>query len=113
MHFLIIQTALIGDVVLATAVAEKLHTYYPNAAIDFLLRKGNESLLKDHPYLRKVYVWNKKEGKLRGLLRLALQIRRQRYTHVINLHRFASSGFLTFFSGAPEKRGFDKNPFSW
>src|SRR4051812_41955657 len=98
MQFLIIQTAFIGDVVLATAIAEKLHTFFPDASIDFLVRKGNESLLKDHPYLRKVYVWNKKEGKISGLLRLAVQIRKQRYTHVINLHRFATSGWLTFFS---------------
>src|ERR1044072_2555628 len=101
MHFLIIQTAFIGDVVLATAGAEKRHTFFPGASIDFLVRKGNEALLKDHPYLRKVCVWNKREGKFGGCPRLASQIRRQRYTHVINIHRCASSGFLTFFSGAP------------
>ena len=110
---LVIQTAFIGDVVLATAVAEKLHARFPDARIDFLLRKGNEALLKNHPFLGKVHVWNKKEGKVRGLLRLAKQVRKERYTHVINLHRYASSGFLTWYSGAKEKRGFDKNPFSW
>ena len=43
--FLIIQTAFIGDVVLATSLIEKLHRHFPEAQIDFLLRKGNESLL--------------------------------------------------------------------
>ena len=38
-RFLIIQTAFTGDVVLATAIAEKLHAHYPGAQIDFLLRK--------------------------------------------------------------------------
>ncbi len=38
---LIIQTAFIGDVVLATSIAEKLHFYFPSAQIDFLVRKGN------------------------------------------------------------------------
>jgi heptosyltransferase-2 len=32
---------------------------------------------------------------------------------IINLHRFASSGFITGFSGAKEKIGFDKNPLSF
>ncbi len=32
---------------------------------------------------------------------------------VINIHRFASSGLITLFSGAKEKIGFDKNPFSF
>ena len=43
--FLIIQTAFIGDVVLATIIIEKLHADFPDAQIDFLLRKGNEGLL--------------------------------------------------------------------
>ena len=111
--FLVIQTAFIGDVVLATAVIEKLHQHFPDARIDFLVRKGNEMLLKNHPFLGKVHVWNKKERKIAGLLQLAGAIRKEQYTHVINLHRYASSGFITWFSGAREKRGFDKNPFSW
>ena len=45
MKFLIIQTAFIGDVILATALVEKLHRHYPEATIDFALRKGNEGLL--------------------------------------------------------------------
>ena len=48
---LIIQTAFIGDVVLATGLVEKLHQHFPDAQIDFLVRKGNEDLLKNHPYL--------------------------------------------------------------
>lgn len=48
---LIIQTAFIGDVVLATAVIENLKHHYPDAQIDFLLQKGNESLLANNPHL--------------------------------------------------------------
>ena len=60
---LVIQTAFTGDVVLATAIIEKLHTYYPEAQIDFLLRKGNEGLLKGHPLITNLLIWNKKEQK--------------------------------------------------
>ena len=49
--FLIIQTAFIGDVVLATPIIEKLHKFYPDSQSDFLLRKGNEGLLKNQKYL--------------------------------------------------------------
>ena len=55
--FLVIQTAFIGDVVLATALIEKLHNFYPAAKIDFLLRKGNENLLANHPYLNEVFIF--------------------------------------------------------
>ncbi len=114
MHkFLIIQTSFIGDVVLATAVAEKLHQCFPDASIDFLLRKGNESLLKGHPFINTVLIWDKQKGKKRNLLKMAMLVRKQRYSHVINLHRFGTSGFITFLSGAKNKIGFDKNPFSF
>jgi lipopolysaccharide heptosyltransferase II len=109
---LVIQTAFLGDVVLATALIEKLQAWYPEARLDFLLRKGNESLLQAHPFLNRVLIWNKKEGKYRSLWRLLRQIRQQEYDLVLNLQRFGATGLLTALSGARETRGFDKNPFS-
>lgn len=112
-QILLIQTAFTGDVVLATPLIEKLHGYYPEAAIDFLLKKGNEGLLAGHPFIREVLVFNKTEGKVGELLRLRKQIRKKKYDVVVNMHRFGSSGFLTAFSGAKERVGFDKNPFAF
>jgi heptosyltransferase-2 len=110
---LVIQTAFIGDAILASSVLEKMHQFYPGIQLDLLVRKGNESLFKDHPYLNKCIVWNKQEGKYKSLFRLLKQIRKEKYDQVINLHRYASSGFLTAFSAAKEKVGFDKNPLSF
>jgi lipopolysaccharide heptosyltransferase II len=109
---LIIQTAFLGDVVLATGLVEKLHALYPQAQLDFLLRKGNESLLKGHPLLRHVLIWNKQEGKYKSLMKLLSQIRQEKYDLVVNLQRFGATGILTALSGAKETVGFDKNPFS-
>lgn len=110
---LIIQTAFIGDVILTTPIAEKLHRFFPTAQIDFLVRKGNEGLLADHPYLHNVIVWNKESRKYNDLVRLSRHIRKNRYDMVINLQRFAASGFLTANSGASVRIGFDKNPFAF
>ena len=110
--FLVIQTAFIGDVVLATALLEKLHAYYPDATIDFLVRKGNEALLTGHPFLHQVLIWDKKQHKQKNLYSLLRRIRREKYDKVINVQRFAATGILTAFSGAKETIGFDKNPLS-
>jgi heptosyltransferase II len=110
--FLIIQTAFIGDVILATAIAEKLHQYYPESPIDFLLRKGNEDLLKNHPFIREVIIWEKKRKKLANLWRIIRRIRSGHYTDVINVHRFMSSGLMTVFSKGRTTIGFDKNPLA-
>ena len=62
-RILVIQTAFIGDVVLATAALEKLDQFYPSAKIDMLIRKGNEGLLENHPFINELIIWNKKESK--------------------------------------------------
>ncbi len=108
---LVIQTAFIGDVILATSLVETLHKKFPEAQIDFLLRKGNESLLDSHPYLREVIVFDKSK-KFKNLLALIGRIRKTRYDLVVNIQRFATSGIMTALSGARTTIGFDKNPMS-
>lgn len=110
---LIIQTSFIGDVILASALLEKLHQYLGDAQLDICVRKGNEGLFEGHPFLNFVHSWDKKNGKLKNLFRLAKEIRKTNYDVVLNLQRFGSTGFLTARSGAKEKIGFDKNPFSF
>ncbi len=112
MKFLIIQTAFIGDVVLATPMAEAL-AQLDNAEIHFLVRKGNESLLENNPFIERVWIWNKQQNKLRNLFQLGNEIRREKFDCVVNLQRFASTGFLTWRSGADKRIGFEENPFSF
>ena len=110
---LIIQTAFIGDVILATALIESIAQKEGDWQIDFLLRKGNESLLKDHPHVNKVLVWNKKEQKYKNLIKLAKEVKAEKYDVILNLQRFASSGYICFKSKAKVIAGFEKNPFSF
>ena len=50
---------------------------------------------------------------MKNLFSLLLRIRKNKYDCVINCHRYASSGFLTAFSGAQHTAGFKQNPFSF
>ncbi|MCE3297253.1 MAG: heptosyltransferase [Crocinitomicaceae bacterium] len=111
-RFLIIQTAFIGDVILATPVISELKRIYPDSEIDVLVRKGNESLLANNSKIHQVFTLNKKDGKYKAMRMLIKQFRAINYDEVINLHRFASTGFITALSGAKSRVGFDKNPFS-
>jgi heptosyltransferase-2 len=110
-RILVIQTAFLGDVILASPVWENLHAAYPHAQIDVVVKKGNESLLAAHPFLHQVFVFDKKQ-KFKNLLGLAKTLREQHYDLIINLQRFASSGILTLLAKGKESRGFEKNPFS-
>jgi heptosyltransferase-2 len=110
---LIIQTASIGDVILSTALAEKLHAFFPEAQIDFLVKKGMEALFSGHPYIKKVLVWNKKKDKYLNLFRILLLVRHNRYDAVFNVQRYSSTGIIAGLSGATYRAGFDKNPLSF
>lgn len=112
-NILIIQTAFIGDAILASSLVEKLHAHFPDASISILLRKGNEGIYTNHPFLKDVLVWNKKEGKLKNLFGLLSRIRKNKYDLLVNCHRYASSGILAAFSGARHIAGFKQNPFSF
>jgi ADP-heptose:LPS heptosyltransferase len=110
-RFLVIQTAFIGDVVLALPVAQRLHTLHPGCEVHFVVRKGNESLVANHPWIQHIWIWDKRQDKIRNLFRLARKLRKLKFDAVYNLHRFGSSGFLTWRMKAAEKIGFDKNPW--
>ncbi|MBN2236279.1 MAG: glycosyltransferase family 9 protein [Bacteroidales bacterium] len=110
--FLVIQTASIGDVILSTAIGEKLFKTYPNAKIDYLVKQGNERLFDGNPWINEIIAWDKSKEKYKSMLRILFQIRDEKYDAVINLQRFASSGIFTVFSGAHKKYGFRKNPLS-
>ena len=110
---LIIQTAFLGDVILATPVVEQLHQDYPDSTIDILIRKGNEGLFIKHPFLHEIIIWNKKNKKIFNLLKIIKKIRSNKYDAIYNLQRFFSSGLITTFSGAQLTVGFDKNPLSF
>ena len=109
---LIIQTAFIGDAILATALVENLAENIADPTIDMLVRKGNESLLANNPNIHRILIWEKKQHKYKNLFGLIKTIRNSKYDAIINLQRFAATGLITALSGAKFKIGFEENPFS-
>ena len=104
-RILIIQTAFLGDVILATPVVSELKRLFPESEIDILVKKGNESLLVNNPKLNKVITFNKSNGKYKAMRSIIRQIRKSNYDLVINLHRFASSGIIAARSNGKLKYG--------
>lgn len=110
---LVIQTAFIGDVILATPVLEALHQAYPKAEIYMVVKSSCETLFTNHPYVQEVFIYHKNKNKLLNLLALHKKIRKHKFDLAVNLHRFFTSGLLTVLSGAKVKIGFRKNPLSF
>jgi len=111
---LFIQTAFLGDVVLATSAWEAWHQSHPEDQIDVLVRAPMDELFLGHPWLNRVLKWDKRPRvKGRDWRRLLRDIRKTNYDVVINLHRHASSGILTALSMAPVRVGYANNPLAW
>lgn len=112
-QILIIQTAYLGDVILATPVASELKRIFPEAEIDFVVKKGNESLLENHIAIENVFIFDKGRGKRKAIRELIKSFRGRNYDLAINLHRFGSSGILLARSLAKKKYGFKQHPLSF
>ena len=111
--FLIIQTAFLGDVILSLPLAQELKEKHPHCIVHLVVRKGNESILQNHPAIDEVFIWNKKGGKYKNLRNLIFQLRKVKYTQVFNLQRFFTTGLLTTLVKTNKRSGFNKNPFSF
>jgi len=111
---LFIQTAFLGDVVLATSALESWHAAHPEDRVDVLVRKPMDELFENHPWLNRTLAWDKRPRvKGKEWRKLVREVRKSRYDIVINLHRHASSGILTALSMAPLRVGYANNPLAW
>jgi len=109
---LIIQTAFIGDTILASQFARAVKDQYPHSKIHFFLRKGNESVIQGLSSIEKVWVWDKAGGKTKNLFKLIGEMREIKFDLVFNLHRHFNSGLISSLMKSPFKAGFKQNPLS-
>jgi ADP-heptose:LPS heptosyltransferase len=112
-NILIIQTAFIGDTILASQFARALKEQWPGAQLHFFLRQGNESVIEGLPTITKTWVWDKRGGKTKNLKKLIGELRQHQFAMVFNLHRHFNSGLVTALMKSPIKVGFKQNPLSF
>jgi heptosyltransferase II len=105
-NILVIQTAFLGDLVLTTSLLESLHRSDPSAHIDIVVRQGLQGLFGEHPFLRSVIPWDKREGRLRTLRTLKRSLPVSSYDAVIVVQRHLSSALLAFLIDAKIRIGF-------
>ena len=91
---------------------ESLRAYNKDFKLYALVRKGNEGLLKGHPFLEDVFVFDKKKGKVKNILKIASELANLKLDVVFNCQRFLSSGILATLSKSKKVIGFDKNPMA-
>jgi heptosyltransferase-2 len=112
-RILIIQTAFIGDVVLTLPLLQVLRRNFPEAKIDFMLIPKTAELLKNHPDVDEVIIFDKKgkDSGVIGLMRMARIISDKKYDVAFIPHRSFRSALLPLLAGVKVRVGFDKSAF--
>lgn len=121
MKVLIVRLSAIGDVVQGIPCLVALKESFPDWEISWLVEETCAPILKDHPYLKHLFVlnrnWHKKKGTLsptdiftsvRHMWNLGRCLQHENFDIAIDLQGLFKSGFWTWFSGASRRIGHNK-----
>ncbi len=100
---LVVRLRSIGDTVLATPSLIALKRHVPHTEVDILLEDWVAPVLDGFDAVDSVIAVGKGAS---ARVRTALDIRRQKYDVVVDLHGGATAAFFTFLSGARHKIGY-------
>jgi heptosyltransferase-2 len=112
---LIVQTAFIGDVILATPLAEAALQRFPGSRVDFMAIPAAANLLEKNPFVHQVLIFDKR-GRQRGLAalwKMATRLKRERYDLALVPHRSLRSALLVWLAEIPQRVGFDRSAGAW
>ncbi|MDE3059065.1 MAG: glycosyltransferase family 9 protein, partial [Bacteroidota bacterium] len=112
---LIFQTAFLGDVILTLPLVQILHRRIPGAKIDFVTTPHAAEILRGHPDIRSVIMYDKRntQGGIRGMFVMSRLLKAQAYDLAIVPHRSLRSAIVVYRSGIPERIGFTASAGKW
>ncbi len=108
---LVIQTAFLGDVILALPLVQVIKKSLGEVQVDFLVIPETSEILEKHPDISKVIVYDKhgKHNSVSAFLDLRTGLRRRVYNYVVCPHRSARSALLASGTHAGIRVGFDRS----
>ena len=99
-RILVIQFRRLGDVILSTGILEDLRRAFPGARIDFLTSGLSAQLLRGHPLIDELMVYDRAHS-----WREARRLGARRYDWVIDGQGSPTTARLAWLSGAPVRAG--------
>ncbi len=107
----------IGDVLFTTPCLRSLREHFPDAFIGYVCNRRTEELMRVHPCLDAVFVFEKDEyrklwresvwGFLRAFLKFLREVRSKRFDTLIDFSLNWHYGFFGYLLGIPARIGFN------
>ncbi len=82
---LIIRLSSLGDIILTTPLLRELRRKYPDARIDFVVRKEYADIVQKFPWLSSIYILDTSKG-TEEIQRLRAELNQNNYHHILDLH---------------------------
>jgi heptosyltransferase I len=118
--FLVLRLGAVGDVIRTLPAVKALKDYYPASYVAWVVEEPSKALLESQPEIDEVILFPRKRWtdgirSARRMWRTAVEVRgfvtdlrRREFDTVLDFHGILKSGLISFFSGAPERVGFDR-----
>lgn len=106
---LVIQNKRIGDVLLASLIAENMKQVYPDSIIDYMVYDYAADVIENHPCIDNIIKIKEKElKKLPNLKKEAFKVRKAKYDIIFDPYSKFQSRFICYISKAPIRIGYKK-----
>jgi len=107
LKILIVKLSALGDVLQTLPALNLLKKIYPEAEIDWLVEKRNAELLINHPWLKRVLLFNKDFFKKpKAFYNFVKDLRKTSYDAIIDFQGLLKSGIFVLLSKGRYKIGF-------
>jgi heptosyltransferase I len=97
----------VGDAVHVLPLVTSLKRHNPRARITWILQAGPASLVRGHPDVDEIILFERKKG-LRAFADIRRALRDRVFDVVLSLQVYFKAGLITGFTRAPVKLGFDR-----
>jgi heptosyltransferase-1 len=101
---LVIKPSSLGDVIHGLRVMKQVHSFFPDAKIDWIIKEELTEILLACGFVHDVFHY-KRGGGLKLYLKLIQEIRRERYDYILDLQGLLRSGIITFLAKGGSKLG--------
>jgi heptosyltransferase-2 len=112
-NILVIQTAFLGDAILATPLLKGLKELFPEADIDVLCLPQTEPIFRYNPNINKILTFDKRKRfkKWINFFKVVFKIRDRDYELGISIQSSMTSSFLMILGNIKVKHGFSRQKF--
>ena len=105
---------MIGDVLTSSILFEALRKRYPEADLHYLIQPHTRPVVQNNPFINKLVIYDPALNRNPvNFLHFGKQIRKEGYTHVIDIYSKISTGIISLFSGASCRLSYRKKYTSY